>query len=216
MRINAFTCCVNYEDILSLIHTHNRPLFNSFTVITSTTDIATQEVCKKNGIDFLTSDSYLKNNSKFNKAAMLNELLDYVCNKYQTPDDWYLSMDCDIIVKTSLDFESITLDENCVYGSKRIIIEDIKKFKDTQDFSNGYFQFKRWSYPFAQMGYFQLFKKYRVKFDEKYQTASHCDTDFFIDNWNRQYAIDFNENYLVCYHLGCIEKNWAGRITEKL
>lgn len=216
--LRAFSVCVNYSDILKLVYSFNKSFFNSYHIITSPTDIKTQQFCKDNNIDYICSDVYKINESSFNKAAMLNQILEYLEEKY--PDDWFLSMDVDIIIECQDKNFLENLNKNYIYGCRRKVLDDLDYFKDGITWDKirkpdiGYMH-SIGNLPYAQVGYFQLFYKKGCRFNTKYTTASDCDTDFFYDNFNLNSTETFDMNFLMCYHLGPIEQNWSGRISKE-
>lgn len=214
MNIIGFSVCVNYSDLLKLTYIFNKSIFDKYIISTSIDDIETQNFCNENDIICISSNAYKKNNATFNKSAMLNESLKYI-NKYYR-NSWRVSLDVDIALNNLNHLPD--MNEDFIYGLKRKIIDDKSYFEEkklsleTLKASPYWCQDLPEGFPYATVGYFQMFKKNDIYFDENYLTASDCDTDFFYKHFS------INETYTLVelegFHLGEIEKNWQGRITE--
>ena len=229
----AFTCCVNYADMLAITYPFNRRYFDELVVVTSPGDFATIGFCQANGISFILSDCYKQNGSTFNRAAMLNQAIDYCIMAY--PGEWFISMDADVIMDVvdcnttgrniwladwcSMDtrqecFFGGELDKEMIYGCPRkmirqrteLTIENLRK-PEIGEWEN---------YPYnlsAYLGFFQMFYKRTARNDESYKTVENSDTAFLDNNFGINKARVFKN--LVCYHLGESGVNWNGRISRE-
>lgn len=203
MRLHAVTVSVNYSDILK--HTINKNLLTSHTIITCPNDTATLKLCEANKVKVLTSELYKSDGADFNKSKMINIGLRYVYNEY--PNDWYLILDSDIIF--TLD-RKIALYPNRLYGARRRIYES------RHDYENNIFSVDTHLKPYEHyslMGYFQLYKRSNIFYDESYTNAFYCDTKFALDHFGQNNQEDLPPIHAVCDHLGPINSNWNGRKT---
>jgi len=232
MKPIAFTCCVNYSDMLKLTYPHNKNLFDDFIVVTSGTDMETRYYCHKNDITTILSESYRQDGSSFNRAAMLNRAIDYCLAVY--PDRWYVSMDADIVLDV-LDCQPVNnwwvadwcgeetrkyalfgdadIDKNMIYGCPRKMV---KEQTDTSIVALREKTFPWFYYPInlcAYLGYFQMFYKKTARNDESYKTVNNSDTAFLDNNFGINNARTFIN--LVAYHLGDDGVNWEGRKSKE-
>lgn len=203
MKIVGFTCCVNYVDIFSIVYHFNKDFFDDYIVVTSSKDLNTQFFCSINNIKCIVSDSYKKNGAKFNKAAMLNEVLKIIYCDKKFNDYWKLSLDADIAINNINFDKNQKLNSNYIYGIKRRMI-----------FPSGFSKLDK-ANPAARTGYFQMYFK-TLYFDEKCLDASLYDTYFFENNFSKRNSFVFHEKDIISYHIGPIAKNWKGRITQCL
>jgi len=204
-KINVVIVSVDYNDFLSITLDSMSRLFN-ITVVTSTSDIVCQQLCKKFNVNCVITGKMYENGAIFNKGKAINEGLKSIKNP-----DWILLLDADIYLKP--DFLDVVKNSNLNINSlvmcKRLIIdnnEDFIKWENGEDVgkierSKGY-------------GYFQMFNansQYNRKFfySEEYSDASESDLEF-RDRFKIKSELD---TYVV--HLGDTGQNWSGRITEK-
>jgi len=221
-NIHGLSVCVDYCDFLMLTYPKNKEFLASYTVITSTTDYETQNYCNINGIKLFITDVYKDDDSTFNKAKMLNKGLEYIYKHY--PDDWVLSIDADTHIKVSSRIPK--LNKSLMYGAHRML------YTTAESYLNGIGEAETFirevqthpeipGYgPHAMIGYFQLFFKKNIFYDESCKSAEVCDHKFFFDNYkfNPPVLIEsstFNPLNLVCFHLGEKCRNWNGRVTPK-
>ena len=114
LRLEVVTTCVNFSDILEQVLIHNIPQIDTYIVVTSHEDRATQKCCKKYGTFCIPTDLFSKNGRNFNKGAAINAGFDY----FQW-FGWRLHLDCDIILPPDFRkvlFNSNFLDPLCIYG----------------------------------------------------------------------------------------------------
>lgn len=204
-KIDVVIVSVDYNDFLSITLDSMSRLFN-ITVVTSTSDIVCQQLCKKFNVNCVITGKMYENGAIFNKGKAINEGLKSIKNP-----DWILLLDADIYLKP--DFLDVVKNSNLNINSlvmcKRLIIdnnEDFIKWENGEDVgqlerSKGY-------------GYFQMFNansQYNRKFfySEEYSDASESDLEF-RDRFKIKSELD---TYVV--HLGDTGQNWSGRITEK-
>jgi hypothetical protein len=232
MKIIAFTCCVNYSDMLKITYPHNKNIFDDIIVVTSPHDLKTIAYCEHNQIAHIESTAYLQDGSAFNRAAMLNKAIDYCHKAY--PNEWYASIDVDVIFDIvdnrkinnwwladwcSMDtrqpilFGDPNIDKSKIYGCPRkmitepcdTILENLRKV-----------QAPWFHYPYnlcAYLGYFQMFYKKTAHNDESYKTVNDSDTAFLNNNFSINDARTFSN--LIAYHLGENGINWEGRKSKE-
>lgn len=207
MSIVGVMVSVNYDDYLKLIIENNSKIID-FVVVTTSTDIKTQELCKEYNITCLISDSCYDNGCRFNKSKMLNVGLRYVYTHY--PDHYYLILDSDIYLNDNLLEKVSSLNVDTMYSCERYIVTTnydkldlvIKNPKEYSDFKE--------TCPCKNMfmGFFQLFKN-KMFYDERFENASQCDLHFSYQFKHRS-CIDY---YVL--HIGPTGQNWFGRNREE-
>lgn len=212
MSINFFTTCVNYSDYFSYCLKFNHYLFDKIYVATSTTDIDTQNLCNQyKNIHTEITDVFFENGAPFNKAKGLNSILKYIVPKSQ---NWNLIGDADCIYPKNLKEIIFSLNnKDNLYGFARIIChnhQDVISFIENkqifhtkeESIINGYCQIFNSSSKFLDQK--------NIKYDETCLAANTSDWRF-KKYWPKQNRTLLPEYIL---HLGEVEKNWKGRITE--
>jgi hypothetical protein len=120
LRLEAVTACVGFDDLLDVTLPLNHPQVDTFIVVTSHDDRATQQVAKKHGAICVQADLFKKNGRHFNKGAALNAGM----GRFQY-HGWRLHLDADIILPDNFRrvlFNHTHLDRSCLYGADRIDI----------------------------------------------------------------------------------------------
>jgi len=223
MRLITITVCVNYTDLLSISFYKNKHEIKNLHVITSSSDIETQNFCTENNINVFITDQFYKNGSPFNKAAALNSFFN---NTDISNYDWILLLDADIILNNAINIFSEKLNQNSlndIIYNKHVLInnslEDLffscpRMICETAEqyiLKNGFIE------PIDFIGYFQLFKKYRIEgvlnnqIFVEFPTACNYDDAFRNMYWpDRKYAAINN----LVYHLGPRATNWSGRVSD--
>lgn len=190
------------DDYLSIVLRENRSLFEKFYVITSPSDYATRELCKRFEVDIILYDEFYINNAKFNKSGAVNYAQKILHKLY--PDKWMLIIDSDIILPINLkDIVELELEnEKNIYGIQRF---DAHTYKDYINESN----LKKYMHNFA--GYFQLYYDKSYFYNTFSNNASMCDFEFFKKfNKNKQLL----SSYVI--HLGEECLHWNGRNVLRL
>jgi hypothetical protein len=116
MRIEAVTVCVDYADFAQHALPANKKHFDAYTVVTAPDDRETRALCDDLGIHCsLTVDLRPYNGIAKARAINLGMAGDVVS------DRWMVLVDADIVLPahTRLTFETIGLDEGCLYGIDR-------------------------------------------------------------------------------------------------
>jgi hypothetical protein len=125
-KIELITVCKKYSDFLKITLPINKKYFDNVLVITDQEDIETQELCKKENVNFVIYDGFNKMNAKFNFGGARNFGIQNL--KYY---DWVVFLDSDIIIEDQnfrriVDIDNI--DINKFYGSYRRFIPTHKDY----------------------------------------------------------------------------------------
>lgn len=211
MKIDAFITCVGENSLKFLEFTlpFNQNLFDNFYVVTAENDTPVQEFCKKNNYNFLVTDSFFKNGSKFNKGAGINYGIEIVA-----PKDWILHLDSDVLLPDDfLKFKNNEIEPpaDLFFGCRRVIIPTYSDFvklvggeKNEEDFECpygiGYGFFQLWNVNGAVV-------KSAATYPESYDSA---DSDWQWRNlWgetinqDKEYTRNLKEiPDFKCFHLG--------------
>lgn len=130
-KIELIVVCKNYSDFLQITLPLNKKHFDNIVIVTADDDIDTQNLCKKQNVNFIIYNDFFKNNAKFNFGGARSYGLQNLKFK-----DWVIFLDSDIIMPNNfrelLDINKI--DINKFYGSYRRFIPT---YKDYNDFING-------------------------------------------------------------------------------
>lgn len=226
LRLEVVTTCVGFDDILDVTLTKNHFHFDSFIVITSHEDKATQKVAQKHGAICVLTDLFKKNGRNFNKGAAINAGFDYF--QYH---GWRMHLDCDIVLPDNFRrvlFNHSHLERHCLYGADRFNIvgnNNIKQLlkSDNNQHHHGLFIGEEESYNlghrlvdnlhgYLPMGFFQLWHCSTQKpYPYSLGTAAHDDM-MFSSLWPAHTRHHLPS--VICYHL-CptipkIGENWDG------
>lgn len=132
-KLEAITVCVNYSDFLEITLPRNIKHFDSYYVVTSTTDETTVDVCKKVAVDnpgklhCIQTDIFTWKGAKFNKGAAIDLAIQNLKHL-----DWVGTIDSDTLLHDSFrkDFLSIATNIESSYASRRY---DVPTFKEWQE-----------------------------------------------------------------------------------
>lgn len=221
---------VNYSDFLAITLPLNRGLFDRVVVYTVPGDPAI-EVCKKEGVEWVETDSFYVNRSKFNRGAAYNQAFRNL--KY---NDWVTILDSDIVLPP--DFGTAGLSREFFYGARRFNIEtmaDWERVKADPGTLNEYTLYRGFGY-----GYLQLFNVNSFIFKSLgdrpyYEHPDGSEADWrFRNNWgdmtwdppfdlnghHEKDVKDTGTHYLKCLpfnviHLGITGVNSTGRHTPQ-
>lgn len=196
IRIDVVIVSVDYNDLLEITLGHNRNIFDSITVVTSSSDKKCVEICEKMDAKVVVTDSMYSEGAEFNKGKAINEGI----SSLKDPE-FVLLLDADIIVP-DFDF-SLPLEENTIYYRDRIMLRDYDSY---ERFKKGSLDFETES--LGPIGYFQLFKYGRkLKYAESSSNAAWSDVRFIRKfRWQKKIGSPV-------IHLGEDRKNWSGRTT---
>jgi hypothetical protein len=129
IAVEAITTCVGESalQMLKLTSQQNRRFFDNYIVVTTPTDIQTQNYCKYAGLTCVITEAFYKYGFKFNKGAAINEALKHL--KYNR---WVYHIDVDIYCYDN-NYRKILEKEltnaEYFYGSKRYIVNNMVDFQ---------------------------------------------------------------------------------------
>lgn len=206
-KIQALTVSVNYADFLECI-APNVKHFDRWLVVTHESDLRTQEVCRRWGMEVLLSRRLYEGGAAFHKAAALNEGLE-VLDK----EAWVAVIDSDILLphdfRERLNAQELLPD--CLYGlGGRRICRTLHEFSTLA-------AAEPWAdnliYTTFVIGYFNLFhlSGERNRYPESVSDDASTYDVVFSDSFPAS-----QRRYLpfVCLHAGDASQNWRGRVTD--
>lgn len=218
MNILVITVCVNYSDILEICVQKNIKSIDNWFIITSSQDIATQNLCQKYNLKCYVTDVFYENNCNFNKSAALNELINNLhSNKTLDNFDCILLLDADIILNDAIDTFISYVSTNNIDNAKELLYGCSRKiFNSQEDYMNNNGRLEHTDF----IGYFQLFFISKIKNDLNSNklifhgntNASRYDDIFRDKYWPRKTQRQYLKS--VVYHLGPIATNWDGRTSK--
>jgi hypothetical protein len=185
--LTAITVSVNYTKVLSHVLEKNKSLFSEWIIVTDSNDLATIKLLKKYPDIKLIFFDFKKNGNKFNKGGAIREAQKLAYRI--SPDNWYLIIDSDIIIRSPTVFTSMEdLDQSAIYvcNDRR----DYSRFSDLIRASN----YKLYLTS-MRAGYFQLYRKKELYID--WPDASYCDMVF-----GNNFSSLKNLTGIACDHLG--------------
>jgi len=203
--MKAVLVCVDYADFLALTLPRNIHHFESVTVVTTSTDTATLEVCKSLGVVSHTTDKFYLGGAHFNKFAALEEGLD-VCGR----DGWLCVMDADIVWPKILSSDFEPKIGNLYTPRRRMLRTNYFQIPAEEEWNTiPLFGNEQW------IGYTQIFHgsdNHLGKppwYGTNWRHAGGADS-FFQSKWNSPDKVRPSWEVL---HLGDEGRNWCGRIT---
>src|ERR1041384_246352 len=129
MKLEAIIICVGKEcsDFLDYTLPLNKKFFDNIIVVTSIEDRITQDICLKNSVFCVPTNSFYKNGGKFRKGAGYNEGIKYI--KF---GEFICLMDSDVVIPDIFGRIKNQYNWNIeeFYGVKRIIFRTISEFND--------------------------------------------------------------------------------------
>lgn len=240
MRIEAVTVCVDYDDFLQETAKHNRGLFDHWTIVTSTKDEKTREVCRKNNLRCLQSDDGERFGNPFSKGRLVERGLQHC-----STDGWRLHLDADIVLPHDFRhrLEAADLQEDMIYGVDRVLCKSWDHWQTVKN--SGYLQGEqyayhcqtsfhketevgqRWAHPqfgYVPIGFFQLWhssqdewRGVRTKpYPLNHGTACRTDVQHGLQ-WDRHKRALLPELIVVHLESEIAKKgaNWKGRMTKR-
>ena len=165
----AITVSTNYSDVLPFSLERNIDFLDHWYIITDDNDNLTIDIIKKFNSDKITLLFYKFRYIWYNSHARQNEERFFdkggaiaMAQKiaYITfPDNWYLVLDTDVLVRRREDLDTSKLDPNKIYGpSFRYDYDSLKNFRIGKEFSIR--RMVREENPI--IGFFQLYKKKKL------------------------------------------------------
>ena len=204
------------------------------TVVTSSQDTKTIELCQQFDVRCVITDAWYKRNSPCNKGAAMNVAL-----QEMQPSGWLLSVDADIILLPPPSGLTPEFDPTCMYGARRRMCDEATRWsqclreRDYIDLpmsslppvyakrgKNGKRGKKKvWGHrptcnPVGLQGYFQLwhYGSYPLRMQECIGANSY-DVELglkFSDD--KRWLVPWPHYFVI--HLGLPKVNWLGRKTE--
>ena len=202
--------CVDYSDLLEVTLPLNRHHFDNVTIVTSSKDVKTQELCHQEKCDLYVTDSFYDNGAQFNKWKALEEGLDAIGRL-----GWLCVMDADVL------WPQIVPDFNQVIGNlytpmRRMFTDLSIPLPEEKDWHRYKIHpnINEWA------GYSQIFHAddphlplYGAPYhDTSWKHAGGADS-FFQMRWPCENKIRPDFEVL---HLGEAGRNWCGRVTNYL
>lgn len=205
MNIRAITVCVNYSDLFARSIDRWHIGADRLLVVTSNADKETQKLCRKNNVQYFTTDIFYANDAKFNKGAALSEAIAYM--GFRNRADWLLTFDADIVPPPNWRevIEKQKPVSGNLYGSFRYWTNEKNKIlsfnvahRMPQSWVLGFFMLFHASDPAVPPG---------AIFDMCWPHAGVYDT-VFCRRWphERQWILP-----LTLLHLGNEREHWTGR-----
>lgn len=231
-KLEAITISVNYADFLDEMLYRNKHHFDTFVVVTTHADKATQGVCAKHNVICVQTDAMTERGDTINKGHGINLGL-----AYMRQTGWILHLDSDIFLPD--DFRNMLdksrLQDDCIYGADRVNIVGRDSFTKLQGSENYKRQFHHRylldvphdaplgarlihnEYGYCPIGFFQLWNaKDHNRYPFNQGGAEHTDVLFALQ-WpiNKRVLLPT----VICYHVESepakMGTNWNGRKTKK-
>ena len=126
-KIEIVTTCVGRSSFLRETLPLNKPKVDNIIVVTTPTDYETQRICNGEGATCIQTDSFYMHNAPFDKGRAMNKGLGSLLHH-----DWVIFIDCDVLLlPTHVNFfKDKSLNKDCLYGCRRIILETRQKYQD--------------------------------------------------------------------------------------
>lgn len=209
--IRGIVVCVNYADLLRITLPLNMRFLDECVVVTSGTDIETQELCTMiPGVRVCTTEAFTAFGAKFNKGLAIEEGFFFLGR-----DGWILIWDADIIFPDDiLTYANVDqLEVGNLYGMPRKILLDPKEWHPEFNWKRTHRTVDR-DIP----GYFQLFRADDPHiaqlpwYDVTFAHAGGGD-GYFASRWPKTNKVKFTDTFAL--HLGPRDTNWFGRASER-
>src|ERR1700733_1266446 len=93
LNIEAITVCIGYSDFLAETIRFNAGLLDRWIIVTSESDEATREVCRRHSLQTLLSEDHHRGGDDFAKGRLIERGLQQL-----SADAWRLHLDADIVL----------------------------------------------------------------------------------------------------------------------
>jgi len=236
MHIEAVTVCVRYSDFLAEAIACNAGLLDRWIVVTSESDRATRELCRRHSIHTLLSEDHHRNGDGFAKGRLVERGLQHL-----SAQGWRLHLDADILLPFQFRklLEAAHLDERNIYGCDRIMVRSRQDYDDLR--ASGWLAHdyhcrvnpppglqigSRWVHHdggYVPIGFFQLwhssadeYEGARIRpYPARHGSACRTDVQHALQ-WDRNRRLLIPE--LLVVHLesepAALGANWGGRTTR--
>lgn len=200
----GITVCINYSDFLKRTLAENRKYFADYYLVTEEADKETIAVGEAHACKIILFSEKNARGAKFNKSGMV--LAAQKIAHEEHPEKWICLLDADILLGSDMaELDVSKLDKVAIYGANR------KLYETQKDYESGKAKLivEKIKDP---IGFFQLYwakSKFKLYRPWSYSCAE-CDMDFM-----RAFDRKIKLEHPTCYHLGFMECNWNGRVTEK-
>lgn len=203
---NAIMVCVDYADLLAITLPYNRHHFRDVMIVTSPSDVATQDLANRLGVGLYITDSFYAGGAVFNKWLALEYGLDFLGR-----DGWLCIMDADVLWPKVL--PEFRLEPGKLYTPFRRMFEDVTQpIPEEADWAK--YPRHRQEKEFA--GYSQIFHADDPALgvspwhETNWRHAGGADS-FFQAKWAPTNKVRPPFDVL---HLGPAGQNWCGRATR--
>jgi len=210
--MKAITTCVEYDDLLRITLPCNIKYFEEILIVTDPTDTATQSYVtglqqEYSNLSLLVTDAFHKDDAILNKGAAIEEALNLIGRT-----GWLCFLDADVILPENHNW--LRLHPGFLYSPWRRMLYDPKQYNDTLDWDT--LSVRKDT---EHCGYCQVFHAFDPHLSGKvpwysteFEHAGGCDT-YFQNHWPENRKI--RPNWYVL-HLGPVDHNWCGRVSERL
>lgn len=190
MQISAITICVDYADLLEPSLGRWKAGCDKLSVVTTSRDLATIDLCQDLGVDHLVTDLFYREGATFDKAAALSWAYEQTRG-----EDWQLFFDADVVPPEDWrrQVDAIHPIVGNLYGCYRVM-ENGTRIPDRE--LAGYFQLFHGSDPCAQ----------RKPLFQSWTTAGVYDSEFQSRWAQKRVWIP-----MELKHQGLPGRNWCGR-----
>ena len=211
----AITVSTNFADVLPRVLQANQGLFAHWYVVTGHQDLETQEILQEyqDSVTTLLFDfQSLVDTSRprpwrprFNKGGALQLAQRRAYQEW--PNDWYLILDTDIIVRNTHDLTLEQLDPQCLYGPKSRF--DYRSWHDYQEHLPWHCR-PIWQESMNVIGCFQLYRHHFV-YEDSVDTRN--DGEFSL-RWplSRRRCLDITVDHLGYHEPGVVENVNGNRV----
>lgn len=236
LQIEAVTVCVGYDDFLAETLHANKAVLKRWLIVTTPDDEKTLDLCHKHNLEVVTTRDFYRGGDEFNKGRAIERGLSMLSHR-----NWLLHIDADIALPGDFleSLEDADLDENCVYGCDRLVVQgwdQWQKLKSKGSTSRawhcyqstqGYPIGSRWvdvREGYVPIGFFQLWNRksdhrhgIRLRrYPDNHQDAARADVKFALQ-WDRRHRQLIPEVFVA--HLESeaapTGANWKGRKTKR-
>jgi hypothetical protein len=119
VKLEAVTVSVGYADFLRETIPYTLPQVDRWLIVTDGKDEATRAVCQQHGLEFLATDDFYRDGTRFDKARGIDRGLQLLSHS-----DWVLHLDADIVLPphTRHTLRAAALDPSAIYGADRVMV----------------------------------------------------------------------------------------------
>lgn len=216
MKLTGLIVCVDYADLFTKSIDRWHTGLDRLLVITTPSDKATIELCRRHNVETHLTDIFYANGAKFNKGAALSEAV--IACRIREGAEWLITIDADMVPPSNWReiVEEAKPKIGKLYGSLRYSLPESTTLENCVT-DNARRMPQSWI-----IGFFSMFyvRDPRVPSDPMFEThwthAGNFDTSFSW-LWGGQDALERRQWQeflpLNLIHLGDERKHWLGRDT---